>query len=425
MKLKPILAATLTALTFMAGYAHAEEAAKEDPLPNWKEENLTGDWSGLRTSLWKKGIEVEIGHKSDILSSVKGGVNNGTAWLGHTNVAVTFDLEKSLGWNGTTAYFDFESDLGSKFNKNYVGSTGVDNAEVGYNTAQFFEAWIEKNFMGDMFSLKGGLYAVDSEFYVTDTSGLFLQPPFGMSNEVAQTDTPAIFPVGAIGVRAKVKLNDFYGQVALMDGVAADPTHHYGTHIRLGHGEGTMTIAEFGYQPDAPEAKEGQEQPEFFNKFAVGVWQYSRKFDDLTALDASGNPERRHSRGYYFLGERTLFVEPGHPSQGLSAFARFGTANDDIHDLDYTMTAGLNYHGLIDGRDDDLAGVAISYNHAGDKAQRVNGYENAETAIEVTYKAQLKPWLSVQPDVQYIMNPGMDKTLENVWVVGFRTEVEF
>jgi porin len=89
------------------------------------------------------------------------------------------DLERLWGWNGTTAFAHYHSNLGSKFNTHYIGAfTGVDNIEVGTNTAQFDQAWVQKNFLDDRVSLLAGLYAVDSEFYATETSGIFLQPPY-------------------------------------------------------------------------------------------------------------------------------------------------------------------------------------------------------------------------------------------------------
>lgn len=426
----PIAVAVLLALGLLPALASAEE--EEDFAPNFKEETLTGDWGGNRTKLFLKGIEIGLTHKSDVVANVSGGIKNGTVWIGHTEARLNLDLEKLLGWEATTAYLHYHSDLGSKFNTNYVGGfVGVNNIEVSTNTAQFYHAWIEKNLFKESLSLKVGLYPIDSEFYVTDTSGLFLAPPYGMSNEIAQTDTPAIFPIGALALRAKITSpgKNFYLQGAVLDGIAGDPNNAHGTHIRLGHGEGTMSIVELGYTPK--EKTKTEEEAESFNKTAVGFWRYTRKFDDLTATDALGNPKRRHAQGAYFLAERSLFTEQGHPSQGLAGFIRFGTATEDIHQVDWTASAGLRYHGLIAGRDDDIAGIAVTVNHAGDKFRRLsrtNGdptTDNDETDWELTYRAQIKPWLALQPNVQYIVNPGMDKTLENVWVVGFRTEVAF
>jgi porin len=46
--------------------------------------------------------------------------------------------------------------------------------------------------------------------------------------------------------------------------------------------------------------------------------------------------------------------------------------------------------------------------------------EGNETAFEIFYKVQVLPWLSVQPDVQYIVNPGGDG--EDAVAIGLRLE---
>lgn len=332
------------------------------------------------------------------------------------------DLEKLLGWEGTTAYVHYHSDMGSKFNTRYVGAiVGVDNIEVGRNTAQFYHAWIQKNLFTDHLSLLAGLYPIDSEFYVTDTSSLFIQPPYGMSNEVALTGKagPPVFPLGALAVRARVSSpeRDFYLMGAITDGVPGDPKNAHGTHIKLGDGDGTLSIAEFGYTPQGnTETAEGEEKAEVFNKTAIGFWSYSGKFDTLDSLGP-----RRHSQGAYFLAERTLMLEAGRPSQGLSGFVRYGTASEAVNPLDWTASVGLRYHGLIPGRDNDIAGIAVTINHA---SNRLSADDSQETDWEFTYRAPLNPGFIFQPNLQYIVNPGMDHSIDNAWVVGARVEVE-
>ena len=182
---KKIVANLLGALLIISAsqVALAEEAEK---LPNYNEETLTGDWGGARTDLTKKGIDFSLVHKSDFLSNFSGGIKRGAAWEGHTEARVSLDFEKLAGLAGTTAFVHYHSNLGSKFNTNYVGAVvGVDNIEVATNTAQFYQAWLQKNFFKDQLSLLAGLYAIDAEFYANATSGLFLAPSYGMSNEVA------------------------------------------------------------------------------------------------------------------------------------------------------------------------------------------------------------------------------------------------
>ncbi|MCE9633421.1 MAG: carbohydrate porin [Methylophilales bacterium] len=417
-------------LSFVSIAAYAEDTLAEK-LPNWAGENLTGDWGGSRAELYKKGIDIGLTHKSDVLSNINGGIKRGTAWEGHTEARLTLDLEKVLGLNATTIYLHYHSDLGSKFNNYYVGSfLGVDNIEVAENTAQFYHAWIQKNFADDSISLLAGIYPIDSEFYVTETSGLFLGPSYGMANELAQTgkNGPPVFPLGTPAVRVKLTSPDknFYVQGAVTNGMPGNPNSHSGTQIKL---DGSLKIVEFGWTPQSEtpvaKAEEEVEVAETFHKTAVGFWRYSSRFDDLSDIDGNGNPVRRHSQGAYLLTEHSLYTEPDHPAQGLSGFFRLGFASEDIHQVDWTSSIGFRYHGLFEGRDDDIAGAAITLNHASDKYKLLNTSESHETDLELTYRAQIKPWLALQPSLQVIVHPNMDKTVDDAWVLGLRTEIEF
>jgi len=393
--------------------------AEEEKGPDWNAETLSGGWGGTRTSLYEKGVTVELTHKSDLLANTSGGVASGSAWLANSEIAVNMDLGKLAGWDATTAFFQYHVQHGAKSINKYTGSfAGVDNIESSTNAGQFFQAWLQKNSADDSLSVLAGLYAIDSEFYVTDTSGLFLQPPYVISAEMAQTgqNGPPVFPMGALGVRVKYASSGYYLQGALTDGVPGSLNNPQGTQIRLDKGDGSLAVAEFGYNTS--------EEGKSFNKTAIGLWRYSARTADLI----TGEPRR--DQGFYVLAERTLRPEQGDPAQGLSGFVRFGTVNSDAYQADWSGSLGLLYQGLFDGRDDDAAGIAVTTSHAGSKyrdAQLLLGAttDSSETVVEINYRAQLQPWLSVQPLVQRIFNPNMDATLRYALVAGMRVEVAF
>lgn len=424
----------LIALTWFAVTANAAE----EESPDWNTTTLTGDWGGTRTNLYNKGIDFGFTHKSDVLANTSGGIKRGAAWMGYTDAQIRMDMDKLLGWGATTAYIQYHSELGSKFNRDYVGSfVGVNNIEVETNTAQLLHAWMQKSFSDDSLLVLVGLYAVDSEFYVTDTSGVFTQTPYGMANDLGQSGPP-IYPVGALALRVKYISpgKNFYAQYALTDGVPGDPNNPHGTHIKLGNGDGTLSIVEFGYTPQEgseppfptehpgelaiPETKV-HEESETFNKTAIGFWSYTARAEDQDLASTL----RHRNQGAYFLAERTLLVEKDHPSQGLSGFVRFGIASKDIHQSDWTGSFGLRYHGLFSERDDDIAAIGVTVSHASDKYRFLNNVDSSETSVEATYRAQIKPWFALQPTVQYVLHPNMDPAQKNVWVIGARAEVNF
>lgn len=402
-------------------------AAFAEDLPDWSVETLSGDWGGVRSSLYEKGVMVELTHKSDFMANTSGGRARGGVVLMNSDASVSVDMEKLSGWGGASAFIQYHIQHGNQSINNYVGSfAGVDNIETGTSTGQFFQVWLRQNLVDDSLSLLAGLYAIDSEFYVTDTSGLFLQPPYGMSAEMAQAagnNAPPVFPTGALGGRLKYTSGGYYAQVAITDGVPGNPNNAHGTQVRLDKGDGTLAVAEFGY---TPEVEEG-----CYNKTAFGLWRYNVRANDSVAVDAFGNPVLRLNQGAYVLAERTLRSEQDGAAQGLSGFIRLGVVNKEVHQADWSGSLGLNYLGLFDGRDEDATGIAVTTSHASTKYRVANTSKSSETVIELTYRAQLQPWLSVQPTVQRIFNPnmGLDPNtgiaLQDAWTVGVRVEATF
>lgn len=393
--------------------------AGADELPDWNNETLSGDWGGSRAALYNQGIEFGINHKTDLLANTTGGAARGAVALMNATLAASLDLGKLSGWDGASAFILYHTQHGNKSINNYAGSlAGVSNIETGSSTGQFYQAWLQQNFANDRASVLAGLYAIDSEFYVTDSSGIFLQPPYGMATDLAQAgqNGPPVYPLGSLGIRLKYTGASFYLQGALTDGVPGDPNNAQGTQIRLAKGDGTLAIAEFGY---TPEGEEGS-----LNKTAIGIWRFSTRANDLSAVDAFGNPLRRLDQGGYVLAERTLMSEPGNPGQGLAGFVRLGFVNKDVYQSDWSASSGLSYQGLFDGRDDDSAGIGLTTSHVSSKYRQLNAADSMETMLELTYRAKLLHGCWIQPDLQYIHNPNMDPTLKDAWVVGARLELE-
>jgi porin len=116
--------------------------------------------------------------------------------------------------------------------------------------------------------------------------------------------------------------------------------------------------------------------------------------------------------------------------QGLGGFAGIGFAPPNRNVVDFYLNSGLTYKGLIPGRDDDTCGVAFglaSLSSGADGELRTEGLspQAAEMVLEVTYQCVLAPWCYVQPDVQYILNPGSSGNTANALVLGARFSVVF
>jgi porin len=116
-------------------------------------------------------------------------------------------------------------------------------------------------------------------------------------------------------------------------------------------------------------------------------------------------------------------------------------APGDRNLIDFSLNAGVTLKAPLPGRDDDTFGIGyglakISGGASGadrDIGQFTGAYtpiRNSESFIEVTYQAQMTPWLQLQPDFQYIFMPGAGlnpnqpgKRLGNEAVFGIRANV--
>ena len=389
--------------------------------PDYQSETITGDWNGSRTALHASGVVFEGGYKFDLLRVVGGGLQSGGESLGHLDLKLKTDLEKAWGWTGTTAFFNLIHDHGEKFNRDRVGSlNGVTNIEVPVDTERLFQAWIQREWQDGKYSLLAGLYPIDTEFQVLDTAALFVQPPYGPTGDLSSTRGPSIFNTSAFGVRGKWVSDDrsVYAQAALMDGIPGDPNQPKGTHIIFGSNDGTMGIVEIGVRTQ--ESRQA--------KYAVGLWGYSARVDDLVDVDANQNPVQRRSYGSYFLADANLWKDSS--GRGLSGFFRYGVTDGDSTAFRSVVNTGLVINAPFSGRPDDVLGLAYTHATLSDKHRAVQEAAGRsptgfEASWELTYRFKPAPWMALQPLVQWHRYPGGDRSVGDATVVGLRTEFFF
>jgi porin len=447
------LLSLLLGLSLAAPVAAAEEATKDeevttneggpaadaaDETPNWRETTLSGDWGGARKRLYDAGVQADLLYTADYLRNNSGGLKHGGAYMGHVDLVLQFDGEKLFGWRGGSAVVQLISNSGGRVNLNYVGSLmGVDNLEAPVNRSGIFKAWLQQSFLDDKASLRVGLYPIDSEFYVTDASGVFVHPSLGMAAEVASFGSlagPSIYPTSTYAARLRIDPDPaWYAMLAVSRGIPSERIATAGPNVSWQKGTGSMLIGEVGFSP----AKAGllnnrspsEEKDEFepISKLALGLWRYTPRFPELLAVDAAGEPLLATHWGAYALAEQTLWRVP-ESNRDLAAFLRYGFTDGKTNTLDYSFSAGLSFRGPFAGREKDAFGIAATRAHAGPQGRAQLSAEigeplssTAETVVEMTYRAPLAPGVVVQPVVQRIFNPGL--ALPNATVAGVRLQL--
>ena len=137
------------------------------------------------------------------------------------------------------------------------------------------------------------------------------------------------------------------------------------------------------------------------------------------------NDSIRHSDNYgiYFIADQMLI--PGEGKSGLGAFLQIGGVPDDRNQVDFYVGGGIRYQGIIPNREDDILGLAVAHASISEDLRDIEKMDSHETAVELTYRAQVFPWLAIQPGVQAIFNPGADSSLDNAVVSILRFQINF
>jgi porin len=112
--------------------------------------------------------------------------------------------------------------------------------------------------------------------------------------------------------------------------------------------------------------------------------------------------------------------------------------------VNFSFNTGVTLKAPFAGRDSDTVGLGYGFGQISGSAssldkdvRRFTGtnspVRSSESFIELTYQAQIAPWWLVQPDLQYVWNPGgglenpqiPGQRIKNELVLGMRTNITF
>lgn len=433
-----IAAALLAGVSLFAAQA---ARAEEDEAPNYsgslfERDALTGDWGGGRNALYEKGFKFEASVIGDASANVSGGIRHGEALSRLLQLGATLDLEKAIGWTGGEVYAGMYWIGGKGLSAFDVGNLFVMSNIEATPAIRLGEVYFKQAFFDEFLTVKIGQLAADGDFATSETAGLFVNSTFGWPG-LNGTDLPSggpAYPVPNPGVHALVKFNDALSfQAGVYNGDPAGDNgankHNTGWPIHTG----AFAIGELIYdnKSDLP------------GQYKVGAWYNSLKFADLRyPINHDG------SYALYGVIDQTVWQSAGGGdlkdptpagAQSLSVFARAViTPQSNRNLIDYYFDAGFNAKGFVPTRDEDIFGVAVAYGHISNRAQAADRdagapVRSSEIAIEASYKAQIAPWLNIQPFAQYIVRPGggdpridnPNRRIKNATIVGFRTAIDF
>ena len=135
--------------------------------------------------------------------------------------------------------------------------------------------------------------------------------------------------------------------------------------------------------------------------------------------------------GFYWHADQMVFQEDPGSSQGLTLWTAFVLSpQENIAKVPFQWNCGAAYQGLLPRRDLDTTMFGIAYGNFSDDYGNAGDAYNGdpvsyEMALECGYRVQLSNFLYVQPNIQYIVQPGGTGSIPDAFVLGMQIGVTF
>jgi len=311
-------------------------------------------------------------------------------------------------------------------------SAGIDSPSVGSffggngdavprDSVVVTELWFEQAMFDGKFLLRVGKMDLTGGFECSDwpvafDTGVFANDETSQFLNSALVNNPTIpFPIYALGFAGYYNpVEWWYFSAGVVD--AQNDLRETGFRTTFYGEDYFFYIFETGVTPML-DSSNGSLQ----GAYRIGIWN-----DPQPKAHSDAVKTYRDDVGLYLSCDQMLFKENSDYSdnQGLGAFVRYGYADSDKNDMTNFWSFGVQYHGLIDGRDDDVLGAGFAQGFFSDKAS-ITYMEDYESAFELYYNAKFTPWLNISPSVQYITNPGGNDLSGDSVIFGVRAQMLF
>ena len=407
----------------------------------WTRGNLLGDIGGLRTALGNVGITIGVQDINEVWGNVSGGIQRGAAYDGVTLMSVGLDTQRAFGWEGGTVNVSAWNIRGRSISTDNLLNLQTVSGILAAPTTRLWEVWYQQSFLDGRFDVKLGQQSLDQEFINSQYSGLFINTMMGWPM-VPSADLYAggpAYPLSSLGVRLRGQLG---GGFTALGGVFQDNppggpfdadsqllgSTRWGGNFNLR--TGALFIAELQFalnQPSNGEMDYGNHTTGLPGTYKLGVWVDtapfpSQRFDNtglsLADLNTTGVPQMlRNNFSIYGVVDQMVWRPADDSPRSVGVFARLMGAPGDRNLINFSVNAGVVLKAPLPDRDDDSLGIGFGVAKVSPSAGGLDAdtaffsgspfpVRGSETFIEVTYQIQATGWWQLQPDFQYVFNPG-------------------
>ncbi|MBR0191481.1 MAG: carbohydrate porin [Thermoguttaceae bacterium] len=320
---------------------------------------------------------------------VQGNTRSSDSWDSQADAVYGLDLEALLpAWDFGAFYLKVEAGGGEGVDGRIPTLSGFNDHAWGDDSIQISELWYEHKFLDGHFRGRLGKIDMTSDF---DT------------NEYANCEHEQFLSSGFINNLA-IEFPDYaFGGMLWWE-----PIDQFSVGLGVQSNSGwddvfhnVFAILEVGWHP-VFNGHQGN-----YRFFGWTSAHSESEGEDGTMVDAYNN------RGWGFSFDQEITCHFG-------LWCRYGSQlNEDFNDIKSHVSAGFQFMNFF-WRPDDTFGVGYGLAEITDALRDSLDNAGNESHLEIYYRCQLRDWLAITPNVQWVKNPGGNADENDVVVVGFR-----
>ena len=389
------------------------------------EETLTKDWIELRTELSRRGITPIASYTTQLMGNTSGGQSQGFTYSGTLQASILWDLYKLLHVPGLAFNMDAHWATGQNLSNDHIGNSlqvqsAYNSPGNGTNNLILGEIYVQQQLLHNSLMIAAGRLAPTSTFATMPVLTNYVNAainavPGSLSiNDATFTSHPPGVEWGAQALyNITPALQVASGVFNTNASAAAGGKGGLDFAFQQGN-QGVLSVAQVTYL-----FNHGQGDTGLPGQYALGGFYDSSRFASLS------NPNSTKSGTYNLYGMlQQMVYRDGDASstKGLTVWGEAAIApTTSVNPMPYFVGAGLSYQGLIAGRDNDIAAVGFIHGIFSQYIPRTT----AETVLEANYQITIYRWLSITPDMQYIIRPSGSSAISNAFVIGTQVAMNF
>jgi porin len=409
-------------ISLLFGYASAFANNHQANLPYG---NLGLDYiadtinSNKQQMVNETGISPFFNYYADFFGNVSGGNHRNSDYTHIMTFGVDIDLQKTIGLKGGSFTISGAYNTGHDLSRS-IGNFFTISQSAVTNGAMFYELYYAQTINlpnDDSITISAGRMSMADKFASLAIFGNLSSGAIDSTPEsifYASPYTSLTIATWGIAVDYQTSNNLTFSIGLYQTPQNENSSSWNGTDFSISSDDGYMMLFQVAWSPT-------------FCGNLQGSYQVGGYFFDgynMPYLNTSITTMRDDGYGFYLQGQQTVWVDNCNPSKNISIWA--GTQYspvESISPIHWQLYAGAQLQGFVPCRPNDS--IFLSWTTGFFSGDYNNGNSSNETIFEVNYLYQINNNFSIQPAMQYVLNPNGQSNIDDAFVLGMQMTITF